>query len=223
MDQVSIDAQPRTALRKKTGALRRSGITPIHVYGRGTDSLTLQAETHALIQTLAKVGLTTPLTVKVGGDEHFVIVQKIQRHPVTEALLHVDLITVSRTERRQASVPLHFEGDAPATREEGAQLFEDLHALEVEALPTDIPSGLTVDLSALTTVESVIHASDIELPSNVTLVTDPTSLVARIVHRRGAEAGEPTEHAAGAAPAQAAPTPDAAAPTNAGGGAPSTT
>jgi large subunit ribosomal protein L25 len=212
MDQVTIDAQPRTALRKKTGALRRSGITPIHVYGRGTDSLTLQAPTQELIHTLSAVGFTTPLTVKVGGDEHFVIVQQIQRHPVTEALLHVDLIAVSRTERRQAAVPVQFEGDAPAAREEGAQLFEDLHELEVEALPTDIPSVLIVDLSTLVAVDTAIHAGDIELPSGVTLVTDPTSFVARIVRRRGAtDDGEPTEGGAEAPVAQAAPAPEAAA------------
>ena len=127
MDQIIIDAEERTALRKKLGALRRSGITPIHIYGRGVASLTLQAATPELIHTLRAVGFTTPLTVKVGSDEHFVIVRQVQRHPVTELLLHVDLIQVSRTERRQASVPIHFEGEAGAAREEGAQVFEDLH------------------------------------------------------------------------------------------------
>ena len=186
MDQVTLEAEARTTLGKKVGALRRSGITPIHVYGSGFDSQTLQADTHVLIQTLSQVGFTTPLTVKVAGDEHFVVVREIQRHPVTEQLLHVDLITLSRTDRRQAAVPLHFEGESLAAREEGAQVFEDLHALEVEALPTEIPSLLVVDISRLTEADSVIHAADIELPANVTLVTDPEASVARIVHRRAA-------------------------------------
>ena len=206
MDQISIDAQPRTALRKKTGALRRSGVTPIHVYGRGADSLTLQADTQDLIHTLTKVGFTTPLTVKVGADEHFVIVREVQRHPVTEALLHVDLVALSRTERRQASVPLHFEGEAPRAREDGAQLFEDLHAIDVAALPNDVPSVFTVDLTVLAGDVSAILVGDIELPPNVTLVTDPAALVARIVTHHGAgETPEGEEPSAGeATPADAA-------------------
>ena len=199
MDQIIIDAEERTALRKKLGALRRSGITPIHIYGRGVASLTLQAATPELIHTLRAVGFTTPLTVKVGSDEHFVIVRQVQRHPVTELLLHVDLIQVSRTERRQASVPIHFEGEAGAAREEGVQVFEDLHALEVEALPTEIPSQLIADLGLLVDADSVIRAGEIELPAGVTLVTDAEAPVVRIVHRRSAADGEEGGEAAGEA------------------------
>ena len=196
MDQVSLEAHPRTALGKKVGALRRSGSTPIHVYGRGMASESLQADTHTLIQTLSTVGFTTPLMVNVGSEEHFVMVREIQRHPVTEQLLHVDLMTISRTERRQVSVPLHFGGEAMAAREEGAQVFEDLRALEVEALPTEIPNVLNVDLTLLVEADSVIHAGDIELPANVTLVTDPTSPIARIVYRRVVEEEEVVTEAA---------------------------
>ena len=190
MDQVTLEAQSRTTLGKKNGALRRSGITPIHVYGKGVESQSLQADTHELISTLNQVGFTTPLMVQVGGEEHFVLVQQVQRHPVTEHLLHVDLMAVSRTERRQASVPLHFEGESPATREEGAQVFEDLHALEVEALPTDVPAGFTIDLAVLVDAESVVRAADVPLPDGVTLVTDPEAPIVRIVFRRAVEEEE---------------------------------
>ena len=191
MDQVTIEAEARIALGKKNGALRRSGITPIHLYGRDSDSLTLQANTVDLVHTLAEVGFTTPLTVKVGSEEHFVIVQGIQRHPVKETLLHVDLLQVSRTERRQVSVPLHFEGEAPGARGEGAMVAEDLRALEVEALITEVPSSLMVDVSTMTEEDSVIYAKDLPLPSGVTLVTDPEAPVARVVFRRVAEEEAP--------------------------------
>ena len=198
MDQIIVEAQERTALGKKTGALRRSGITPIHVYGSTMDSLTLQAETPGLVHALNAAGFTTPITVKIGSDEHFVVVKQIQKHPVTDRVLHVDLFAVSRTERIRASVPLHFEGEALAAREEGAQLAEELHELTVEALALEMPNALTVDLAPLTTLESVIHASDVLLPTNVTLVNDPMAVVAHIAHRRGTTSAE-TEGEAGSA------------------------
>ena len=116
MDEIVIEAQPRTTLGKKVRALRRTGATPIHVYGRDMEPASLQADAHAVVQALNEVGFTTPLTVKVNGDAHFVIVREVQRHPVSDLLLHVDFMAVSRTERREASVPLHFEGDPPAAR-----------------------------------------------------------------------------------------------------------
>ena len=213
MDNVSIDAQPRTVLGKHVGALRRSGITPIHVYGPGIESLSLQAPTLELIRAVTEVGYTTPLTLRVGDEERFVIVREIQRHPVSEQLLHVDLMQVSRTERRQAPVPLHFVGEASAAREEGAMLSEDLHALDVEALPTEMPSALTVDVSVLSEPDGAIHARDIELPPGVTLVTAPDAVVARIVHRRVAEEVAAAEEAVAGAPTEAAP------PASAGDGA----
>ena len=199
MDELLLEAEPRTAMRKKTGALRRSGITPIHVYGRGGDPLSLQADTHELVQTLVAAGRTSPLTVKVGVDAHFVMVQQVQRHPVTERLLHVDLLRVSRTERVRAAVPLRFEGEAPGARLDGAALSEDLHEVEVEALPTSIPHELVIDLSALTEGDSAIHAGDLDLPAEVSLATDADAVVARIVQSHVAPSEEeeaPVESAA---------------------------
>lgn len=197
MDEIVIEAQPRTALGKKVRALRRTGSTPIHVYGRDMEPASLQANTHDVVRALNQVGFTTPLTVKVNGDAHFVIVREVQRHPVSALLLHVDFMAVSRTERREASVPLHFEGEPPAAREEGAMLSEDLHELVLEALPTDMPAALTVDVGVLADADSVIHASDIALPPGVTLVTEPGALVARIVFRRIAEEEPEAEVVAG--------------------------
>jgi large subunit ribosomal protein L25 len=209
MDQITLEAQTRSALGKKNGALRRSGITPFHVYGPDTPSASLQADTATLIHALNEAGYTTPITVAVGSEEHFAVVQRIQRHPVTDHLIHVDLITISRTQRMTAAVPLHFEGESLAAREAEAQIFEDLHELEVEALPLEMPHLLMVDLSALVAMDSVVHAADVTLPANVTLVTDAAAPVVRIVVRRGAEidggGGE------GVAPAATAAAPAAAA------------
>ena len=203
MDEVRIAAEERVALGKKVKALRRSGITPIHVYGPGGPSLSLQSDTYDLVHALGTVGQTSPMTVQVGSEEHFVMVQHVQRHPVSERLLHVDLLRVSRTQRIHASVPLHFEGEAPGARAAGATLSEDLHELAVEALPTDIPHAIVVDLAALSDPDSVIHAGDLELPAGVTMVTDPGAYVARIIVR-AAVAEEEEEAAEEAAPEEAA-------------------
>ena len=64
---------------------------------------------------------------------------------------------------------------------------EDMHSLDLEALPTDIPSSIAIDLSALASPEAVIRAGEVELAAGVTLIGDPEAVVARVVHRRGAD------------------------------------
>ena len=209
--QVTLAAQDRHAFGHRNGALRRAGITPLHVYGHGEDSLALQAGSHDVTTTLARVGRTAPLVVRVGDDEHFVMVREVQRHPVTAELLHVDLIRISRTEKIRVQVPVHVEGEAPAARGEGLSLSHDLYEVEVEALPLDIPSVFTIDVSSMEEPDAVIRVGTLVMPANVTLITDPETPIARIVAQRGTEeaetpAGEGAPVAGGAATkAQAAP------------------
>jgi large subunit ribosomal protein L25 len=186
MDPVSLAVKDRTAFGKKLRALRRSGLTPLHVYGLGDESLSLQVETDTLIRTLAKVGKTTPFMLGVEGVEHYVIIRDVQLHPVTDRILHVDLLRVSQTARMHAAVPVQLEGEAPAAREAGTMLMQELFALEVESLPQELPSLITIDVSILISVDSVIRAGEIELPSNVNLVTSPEASVVRISQQRGA-------------------------------------
>ena len=184
MQTPTLSVETRSALGKKVGALRRAGITPIHVYGKAMESLSLQVASLALQRTLAAVGRTIPLTLQMDGAEHFVIVREVQRDPVTEQVLHVDFLQVSRTERMRVGVPLELEGEAPALRLEASTFVQNLHGVEVEALPMDVPPVLPVDISSLDEIGKAIHAGDIPLPAGVTLVSDLEALVARVVHQR---------------------------------------
>jgi len=190
-----LEAQLRTIKGRKAGALRRQSITPIHVYGKGVESLTLQADTQTLQRTLARVGRSVPLTVRANGHEHFVFAREVQRHPVTDHLIHVDFLEVSRTIRIISDVPIELEGEAPGARNEGAIVSHDHHSLSLEALPMDLPPVVTVDMSVLGDVGDVILASDIKLGPNVALITDPETVIARILVLRpvaaeGEAAGE---------------------------------
>ena len=196
-----LEAQLRTITGRKAGALRRQSITPIHVYGKGVESLTLQADTQTLQRTLAHVGHSVPLTVRADGHEHFVFAREVQRHPVTDHLIHVDFLEVSRTVRIISDVPIELEGEAPGARTKGAIVSHDHHTLSLEAMPMDLPPVITVDVSVLGEVGAAIHASDIKLGSNVTLITDPETVIARIIVLRPVvEEGDAAEEGAAEAP-----------------------
>ena len=194
---IVLAAEPRSAFGHKNRALRRSGLTPLHVYGQGEAPLALQCATPDAALALTQARATAPLTLNVaGGGGLFVMVREVQRHPVTDDLVHIDFIRISRTAHVRVNVPIHLEGEAPGARTGGAALVQELRGVEVDALPLEIPSGFTIDISGLEDVGAAVHVADLATPPGVTILADPGALVARVVQQRAETAEERTSEAA---------------------------
>ena len=182
MDVQSLKLQPRAVIGKKVKALRRQGIVPVHMYGKGTEPLALQVENQVLQRVLTIAGTNIPLSVEVDGKEgdSLCFVREVQRHPVTEGLLHVDFMSVDVTETVQAEVPIVISGNAPAVLEMGGTLLQPLQSLLVESLPMNIPPSFELDVSQLDDFEKGIFVRDVAAAADVTMVTDPDELIARV-------------------------------------------
>ena len=182
MDVVTLKLSPRSVTGKKVKRLRKSGQVPVHLYGRGIESRALQAEAHVLRRVLPQVGTNIPLSLELDDaeGENICFVREIQRHPVTEEVLHVDFLRVDVSRVIQAEVPIALAGSSPAVRELGGTLLQPLLSLLVEALPMDVPASLEVDVSHLDDFEKGVFVRDIKLGPAVTLITDPDEMVARV-------------------------------------------
>ena len=185
MDVQNLSLSRRTVTGKKVKRLRKQGILPVHMYGSGIDSQSLQAEAGELRRILPRVGTNIPVSVAVDGsdDENICFVREVQRHPVTEDLLHVDFIRVDITQTISAEVPITLIGSAPATQQ-GGTLLQPLTSLLVEALPMNIPASVEADVSGLDDFEKSIVVSDIAVADNVTVLTDSDEFVARVTPPR---------------------------------------
>jgi large subunit ribosomal protein L25 len=128
--------------------LRRSGQVPGVLYGAThTEPVAFKVGAHELRRLL--VGGAALFDVKIGGDKSVpVILKERQDHPVRGEPLHVDFLEVRLDEKIHATVSIELEGaeEAPGISE-GGVLEHVARELEVEALPTDIPDGITVDVS----------------------------------------------------------------------------
>ena len=182
MDVVTLKLSPRSVTGKEVKRLRKSGQVPVHLYGRGIESQSLQAEAQVLRRVLPQVGTNIPLSLELDGaeGENICFVREIQRHPVTEEVLHVDFLRVDVSRAIQAEVPVALTGSAPAVRELGGTLLQPLLSLLVEALPMDIPASLEVDVSGLDDFDKGIFVRDVALGPAVTLITDSDEMVARV-------------------------------------------
>ena len=195
---VQLELQPRELLGKNVGRLRRVGIIPVHLYGPGIEPRSLQCAAPRLIQALSRAGASSPITVTIEGESgsHMAFTREIQWDPRRDTVLHVDLMAadVSRPVTAQVSITLY--GEAPGAARTSGNLNHQLPAVEISALPLEMPAQVEVDLSVLTDLNMVIRAGDLQLPSGATLLTDAEEIVVRIDTPRGAGVDE--EEAAGA-------------------------
>jgi large subunit ribosomal protein L25 len=186
METINLKLSPREVTGKKVKRLRRDGVIPVHFYGRGTEALALQVEAAVLRRILPRVGTSVPLTVELDGkgDENICFVREVQRHPVTEDILHVDFLRVDVSQTITADVPIVLEGVSPAVTDLGGTLLQILDAVQVEALPMRIPGSFTVDVSILDDFDKTIRVESLALSADATVLADPGQMIATVVRPR---------------------------------------
>ncbi len=185
MDQIELKVTGREVLGKKVRFLRRQGITPVHLFGHGIESLSLQCDTVELQQVLGEAGQTKLVDLKLDGKKtpRTAVVRKIQRDTRNDALLHVDFYQVKMAEAVKVEVALVLVGEPPALRIKGNLMVQDLSTLSIECLPAKIPTSIEVDLTALTEADQSLRVSDIELDKEIAILNAPERIIAKIESR----------------------------------------
>ena len=214
MDTLELAVDVREALGKKARFLRREGITPANIYGRNLDSVALQLQSADLVHALVQAGRNAVLSVNVKGEKkpRPAVIRNVQRHPVTDRIVHVDFLQVDITRAITSEVPVILVGESPLPKT-STVISQTLASIQVSGLPMDIPSSVEADISVLVEVDQSIHVSDLVLPEGVEVLTDADQMVVRAAQGRISAADAAAEEAEGtAAEADAeAPTEEAAA------------
>ena len=172
-DNFVVNAEPRADQGKGASRrLRRVGKVPAVLYGGKGDAQMLvlshnEMSKHVKIEAF----FSHILTLNLGGAAQQVVLKDLQRHPVNDSIIHVDLLRVLADVAIRMQVPLHFKGAevAPGVKTGGGLIEHHLNQIEVECLPKDLPEFIEVDLSHLEINESV-HLSQLKIPAGVELV-----------------------------------------------------
>lgn len=174
---VKLSYETRDA-KASLADLRAAGKVPVVLYGRKHESEMGTVDAKAFGKVYAQVGESQIVSLEGPSGEHEVLVHELQLDPVRDTPVHVDFLVIEKGRKVEVSVPLNFIGVAPAEKELHGNVVKIMHEIEIEAMPKDLPSHLDVDLGLLVNFESQIHARDIQLPSGVSLKTDPDEVVA---------------------------------------------
>lgn len=167
MEQTSLNAQVRTEHGKGPARrLRRKGLVPAVVYGRGQQPLPLAVEPTALRAAVAtRLRMNTLIKLSVqgdGGGEKLAMLKDFETDPVTRELLHADFLEVRPDEQLTVEVPLVLTGK-PVGVTEGGILQQARRFLDVVCLPQDIPEKIEMDVSELKIGHS-LHVADVKVP-----------------------------------------------------------
>jgi large subunit ribosomal protein L25 len=149
-DRATLDVTARTEFGSRTARrLRRDGLVPGVVYAGGSEARAFSVPERAARTALSAGGALFDLAID-GGTAEPVVVKEQQRHPVKGQLLHLDLQVVRLDQAIQSEVAIELLGaeDAPGVKE-GGVLEHITHEINVEALPTEIPESIPVDVSGM--------------------------------------------------------------------------
>jgi large subunit ribosomal protein L25 len=179
----SIKANNRDA-GIKLDALRKGGEIPAVFYGAGKASTPITISTIEFKKIWRDAGESSAVKISTADGKNIdVLIHEVQVDPVTDEPVHVDFLAIDMKKKIKVNVPLVFEGISNAVKTGIGNLVKVLHEVEIEALPNDLPHDLVIDLSKLETLDSQIFVSDIKLPAGVTIIDNPTDVVASIVEQ----------------------------------------
>jgi large subunit ribosomal protein L25 len=182
-ERTTLTVQARETLgTRNTRRLRKQGLVPGVLYGRG-EPVAISIEERELRRALTgAAGLHSILDVQIDGkgSTHASILKDYQVDKVRGGVVHVDLQEVRLDQTITASVSVHLTGgeDAPGVRE-GGVLSQPLREIQVEALPLEIPEHIDLDVSNMATGDT-LRIGDISVPEGVTLLDDPETVVATV-------------------------------------------
>jgi len=182
MNQLTLEAEPRTITGKQVNQLRRRELVPAVVYGKAITPMHVQVPRRPLELILNKAGESTLISLRIAGQKEplTVLVRDQQRDLLTQAISHVDFYAVVMTETIRVHIPLVLEGEPPVLEQYQGVLLQQKEEVEVECLPKDLVSHITVDVSTLKTFDDAIYVKDLVLPEGIQVLDDPEDMVATV-------------------------------------------
>ncbi len=182
MKKHTLQATIRTSFGRKVKKLRTAGLIPANVFGNKIKSVSVAVEANAFTTVYKEAGETgvIALTIESEKETRPVLVHQVQIDPVSGLLLHVEFFQVDLKEKVHARVPLELAGIPPAVEKNIGVLLTIVNEIEVEALPTELPEKIVVDVSDLIEVNQELKVSDLRVPKSVTVLSDAGLTVTKI-------------------------------------------
>ena len=165
-----LEISDRVDLRKKgSNALRKKGIIPGVLYYTGEDNVNIEIDKSVLFHAMQSGQRI--FEIDQDGESQYTMIKEVQYHPVTDEVIHIDLMRVRRSEKMTIIVPLILVGDSKGVKE-GGLLSQSINQLEISCFPTDVPEQIELNVEDLE-LSSSMSVSDIKLENeDIEIITE---------------------------------------------------
>lgn len=182
MDRLSLKAQERTILGKKVKNLRKDGFIPAHVFGNKIETEHVSVKDKDFMTIYDMAGETGLIDLKISDEKiRPVLVRDVQLDPVSGKPLNIDFYQVNLKEKVKVPVPIEIIGEEPEAVHMGeAVVIQPMLEVEVEALPTDLPEKIEVDISSLKQIDDAILVSGLQVPDGVEILAENEAVVVKL-------------------------------------------
>jgi len=204
---ITLNARSRTITGRKVSQLRREGLIPAVLFGKGAASQDVAVTELEFSRIQRRVSPTTLLDVVVDtGAPVKALLHKVQTDPRSMKPLHLELHQIRMEDKLKVQVQVHVEGSAPAVTTHGGTLVVAHDTVEVRCSPDHLISMFHADVSGLASFDDHLRAGDLKMPEGVELLTDPDTILVSVSPPRVAEEEELPEVEEAAAEETAEPT-----------------
>jgi len=179
---LTLSSKIRKEVGKKVKSLRQQGILPAVLYGHKIKNLNLELDLKEFEKIYSKVGESSLISLNIEGEKQkfLVLIHDIQFDHLTEKPIHIDFYQPELKKEVEVTVPLIFEGEAPAVKDLGGTLVKNISEVEVKALPQNLPHEIKVDIGNLKTFEDNILIKDLIVSKEVKILKEPEEIVAKV-------------------------------------------
>ena len=174
---LTLSAKIRKDLGKKVKKIREKGIIPAILYGPKIKNIPLEVDLKEFEKVYQEAGESSLVELKVDKKDFLVLIHAVEIDAISQKPIHIDFYQPKLDEEITATVPLVFEGEAPAVKSLGGTLVRNIHELEVKALPQDLPHEIKVDISKLKTFEDDILIKDLIVAKEVKILKTPDETI----------------------------------------------
>jgi len=185
-DRIALSAAPRGVTGKRVRHLRRQGILPANIFGKGLESVAVEVDAREFALTMKTHGSRSLFDLTVAGEAkpRPVVIRSMTRQGGTGDLTHVDFYQVDPRRPILTSIVVQFIGESPAVKDLAGTLVTMVDTVQVRCLPLAIPDGIDADLGKLVSFDVSLTAGDLNAPEGVEIVTDPSVPLATVMAPR---------------------------------------
>lgn len=166
--------------KKSNSSRRREGLVPGIIYGKNIENYLFEVGNLELNKEISEVGEHGILSVDVNGSKLKTLVKEVQREPINNDIIHIDLQKVDENATIQTEVPIVFHNENLVSKK-GGILQKEKTSIKVECSAENLPKSIDLDLSNLE-VGSVLKMTDVELGEDMIMIEDLDTVIVSVTY-----------------------------------------